>query len=63
MSYDPEDSIDSTSNPRREKRRLEDRKRMAYRRAIEDYRESRALHQLVCDYPDLSNLHRSGTWL
>lgn len=63
MSYYSEDSIDSTSNLRREKRRNEDRKRMAYRRAIEEYRESQALHQLVCDYPDLSDLHRSGTWL
>lgn len=39
-------------NTRKEKRRQEDKRLMAYRRAIEDYRESRALHELVCDYPD-----------
>ena len=38
-------------------------KRMAYRRAIEEYRESQALHAEVCDFPDISTPRRPGIWL
>lgn len=48
MTLDP----DSTSQ-RRERRNREDKKRMAYRRAIENYRESQALQANICDLPDL----------
>ncbi len=45
MAFDPDFAGDthSASSERRERRRQEDKKRMAYRRAIEDYRESQAL--------------------
>jgi hypothetical protein len=51
-----------TSNPRKEKRREEDKRLMAYRRAIEDYRDSRALHEQVCDFPDLLIEATRDTW-
>ena len=35
------------------RRKLEDQRRMAYRRAIEDYAEQRRLAQELSDYPDL----------
>lgn len=53
MTFDQDNLDDSTSNLRKQRRQQEDKKRMAYRRAIEDYRESKALHALVCDFPDL----------
>ncbi|KAA0694014.1 transcriptional regulator [Halopseudomonas laoshanensis] len=53
MTFDQDNLDDSTSNVRKQRRQQEDKKRMAYRRAIEDYRESKALHALVCDFPDL----------
>ncbi|WOD11261.1 hypothetical protein RPW65_19995 [Pseudomonas sp. NyZ704] len=53
MTVDQDNLDDSTSNVRKQRRQQEDKKRMAYRRAIEDYRESKALHALVCDFPDL----------
>ena len=40
MSYNQEMSDESTGNVRRQRRQQEDRKRMGYRRAIEQYRES-----------------------
>ncbi|PAU86955.1 hypothetical protein CK507_12645 [Pseudomonas sp. WN033] len=59
MAFDPDYRSDtSTSNLRRERRREEDKKRMAYRRAIEDYRDSQALHAQVCDYPELMDSSR-----
>ena len=47
MAFDPDFAGDthSASSERRERRRQEDKKRMAYRRAIEDYRESQALQE------------------
>lgn len=63
MAFDPDYRSDtSTSNLRRERRREEDKKRMAYRRAIEDYRDSQALHAQVCDYPELMSRQRAH-WL
>lgn len=53
MTFDQDNLDDSTSNLRKQRRQQEDKKRMAYRRAIEEYRESKALHALVCDFPDL----------
>lgn len=57
MTFDQDNLDDSSSsgssNVRKQRRQQEDKKRMAYRRAIEDYRESKALHALVCDFPDL----------
>ena len=54
MTFDQDNLTDTTSNVRKQRRQQEDKKRMAYRRAIEDYRESKALHALVCDFPDLT---------
>ena len=39
---------------------IQDRQRMAYRRAIEDYRDSQALHAAVCDFPELIDLQHGG---
>lgn len=36
---------DSTKHVRNERRRQEDKRRMAFRRAIEDYREAQALRE------------------
>ena len=47
MTFDQDNLDDSTSNLRKQRRQQEDKKRMAYRRAIEEYRESKALHALV----------------
>lgn len=38
---------------RKQRRMEEDKKRMAYRRAIEDYREQQALQAQFCDFPEL----------
>ncbi|WP_304638634.1 PA3496 family putative envelope integrity protein [Pseudomonas sp.] len=54
MAFETEFDSETGSNPRREKRRQEDKRRMAYRRAIEDYRDSQALHAMVADYPELA---------
>ena len=35
------------------RRKLEDQRRMAFRRAIEDYAEQRRLQRELHDYPDL----------
>jgi hypothetical protein len=63
MSYNQEMSDGSTGNMRRQRRQQEDRKRMGYRRAIEQYRESQALHALVCDFPELTESRYTGLWL
>jgi hypothetical protein len=63
MSYDQETSDESTGSVRRQRRHQEDRKRMGYRRAIEQYRESQALQALVCDFPELAEPTRPGPWL
>lgn len=55
-------------SPARKRRDQEDRKRMQYRRAIEEFSERRRLNQEMLDYPDLiaanyllvSALHRRG---
>lgn len=54
MNLDQETLDDSTSNVRKQRRQQEDRRRMAYRRAIEQYQESKALHALVSDFPELA---------
>jgi len=64
MAFDPDYLSDSSSSNdvRREKRRQEDKRRMSYRRAIEDYRESQSLQATFCDFPDLlgqTDHHRS----
>lgn len=56
MAYDLDSAFDdeqSGNSARRAKRREQDKQRMAYRRAIEDYRDSQALHAAVCDFPEL----------
>ena len=63
MAFDPDFAGDthSASSERRERRRQEDKKRMAYRRAIEDYRESQALQASFSDFPELlgqTDFHR-----
>lgn len=62
MAFDA-DFEDGTTSARKQRRQKEDRKRMAYRRAIEEYRESQALHAEVCDFPDISTPRRPGIWL
>lgn len=54
MTFDQDNLDDASGSLRKQKRQQEDKKRMAYRRAIEDYQESKALHALVCDFPDLT---------
>lgn len=44
---------DSSHSPARKRRDLEDRKRMEYRRAIEDFSERRRLNYEMHDYPEL----------
>lgn len=55
----------SVNSVRNERRRQEDKKRMAYRRAIENYREAQALLEQLDDFPELTShkpdLHRP--WL
>jgi hypothetical protein len=50
MAFEHDTTDDSVSNVRQQ----EDRRRMAYRRAIEQYQESKALHALVSDFPELA---------
>jgi hypothetical protein len=53
MAYDLDSAFDdeqSGTSVRRARRREQDKQRMAYRRAIEDYRDSQALHAAVCDF-------------
>ncbi|MDO9322598.1 MAG: transcriptional regulator [Pseudomonas sp.] len=44
---------DASHSPARKRRDLEDRKRMEYRRAIEDFSERRRLNYEILDYPEL----------
>ncbi|TVP87637.1 MAG: transcriptional regulator [Pseudomonadaceae bacterium] len=44
---------DAQPNLRKQRRQQEDKKRMAYRRAIEDYRDSQALQAQMTDFPEL----------
>lgn len=55
MAFDPDYLSDSSSrnDVRRERRRQEDKRRMSYRRAIENYRESQSLQATFCDFPEL----------
>lgn len=39
---------------RNEQRRQDDKRRMAFRRAIEDFREAQALQAELGDYPELA---------
>ena len=57
MDYEAALNEDS-SNPRKQRRQMEERKRMAFRRAIEDYRESQALQAQFCDFPELLGQHK-----
>ena len=52
MAFVPEVAGESIRSPRQEQRRQQDKKRMAYRRAIEDYREEQALRAQVGDFPE-----------
>ncbi|MBL4835854.1 MAG: hypothetical protein JKY26_18035 [Pseudomonas sp.] len=62
MAFDA-DFEDGTTSARKQRRQNEDRKRMAYRRAIEEYRESQALQAQVCDFPEISDARRPGIWM
>ena len=62
MAFDS-DFEDGSTSVRKQRRQNEDRKRMAYRRAIEEYRESQALQAQVCDFPDIGESPRRGIWL
>jgi hypothetical protein len=44
---------DLMHSPARKRRDMEDRKRMEYRRAIEDFSERRRLNYDLGDYPEL----------
>jgi len=51
---DADETLDTAANSvRRERQRQQDKKRMAFRRAIEEYRASQALQAQCCDYPEL----------
>lgn len=50
----PRDSAVTTPHlDAKARRKLEDQRRMAFRRAIEHYNEDRRLNQSIDDYPDL----------
>ena len=53
MAFIPDFAGESAKSVRNERRRQEDKRRMAYRRAIEDYREAQALHARLGDFPEL----------
>lgn len=59
MTFDQDEQQDTGNNVRKQRRQQEDKKRMAYRRAIEDYQESKALQALVHDFPDLTGATQS----
>lgn len=54
MALDHEITEHGTDTPRKQRRQEEERRRMAYRRAIEDYRDSQALQALLYDFPELT---------
>lgn len=45
--------LDQPVHDSKTRRKLEDQRRMAFRRAIEDYAEQRRLQRELDDYPDL----------
>lgn len=53
MAFIPNFTGESVKSVRNERRRLDDKRRMAYRRAIEDYREAQALDAQLGDFPEL----------
>lgn len=53
MAFIPNFAGESVKSVRNERRRLDDKRRMAYRRAIEDYREAQALDAQLVDFPEL----------
>ncbi len=53
MAFIPNFAGESVKSVRNERRRLDDKRRMAYRRAIEDYREAQALDAQLGDFPEL----------
>ncbi|PRB82756.1 PA3496 family putative envelope integrity protein [Pseudomonas sp. MYb185] len=61
MAFDPDFAGESVKSVRNERRRQQDKKRMAYRRAIEDYREAQALNTQLRDFPELLGRHGHGT--
>ncbi len=56
MSLAHADIIDPVLD-RKARRKLEDQRRMRYRRAIEDYTEQQRLHRELLDYPELIALN------
>lgn len=60
MAFIPEFAGESAKSVRNERRRQEDKRRMAYRRAIEDYREAQALHAQLGDFPELVTARRGS---
>lgn len=53
MAFIPNFTGESVKSVRNERRRLDDKRRMAYRRAIEDYRKAQALDAQLGDFPEL----------
>ncbi len=53
MAFIPNFAGESVKSVRNERRRLDDKRRMAYRRATEDYREAQALDAQLGDFPEL----------
>ena len=53
MAFIPDFAGNSVASVRNEHRRQQDKKRMAYRRAIEDYRETRRLQAQLGDFSEL----------
>lgn len=53
MAFIPNFAGESVKSVRNERRRLDDKRRMTYRRAIEDYREAQALDAQLGDFPEL----------
>lgn len=60
MAFIPDFADESAKSVRNERRRQEDKRRMAYRRAIEDYREAQALNAQLRDFPELRGRHDHG---
>ena len=60
MAFVPDVPGESVKNVRQEQRRQQDKKRMAYRRAIEDYREEQALRAQVGDFREAMLARRTG---
>ncbi len=53
MTFHPELADESINSVRNQRRKQQDKKRMAYRKAIEDYREAQALNSQLRDFPEL----------